>query len=164
MWPFWSKLASSNSGPKPRMRTVEGIDCFQSGFEAFGSVFDGRRPEVPLHLELVGHVVVELLGGFGDGVFDAGFGRVSAAVVVDVDALVGGGFGEAERVSGGGRDALVAADGGELAQTRRGSGGGGEAEVGEPETEVKLICHMSILDLSGAACVTQAGVAARMRR
>ena len=42
---------------------------------------DVGGPEVPAHLELVGHVVVELLGGFGDGVFDDGvFGvGVSAA-------------------------------------------------------------------------------------
>ena len=40
-------------------------------------VFGG--PELPPHLELVGHVVVELLGGFGDGVFDDGVFEVSWA-------------------------------------------------------------------------------------
>ena len=64
-------------------------------------------PELPLHLELVGHVVVELLGGLGDGVFDDGGFGVFGAVVVDVDALVGGGFGEADGVDSGGGDTLA---------------------------------------------------------
>ena len=75
-------------------------------------------PELPAHLELVGHVVVELLGGLGDGVFDDGGGGVFGAVVVDVDALVGGGFGEADGIDAGGGDAGVPADGGELAHDR----------------------------------------------
>ena len=59
-------------------------------------------PEIPAHLELVGGIVVELLGGLGYGVFDDGGGGVLGAVVVDVDALVGGGFVEADGVGGGG--------------------------------------------------------------
>ncbi len=94
------------------------------GVEAGGFVVrsgigaDVRGPELPVHLELVGHVVVELLGGFGDGVFDDGGGVVFGAVVVDVDALVGRGFGEVDGVDAGGGDAGVSADGGELAHDR----------------------------------------------
>ena len=106
------------------------------------------EPELPAHLELVGHVVVELLGGFGDGVFDDGGRGVFGAVVVDVDALVGGGFGEADGVDGGGGDAIVSADEGELAHDRdQGRGEGVEAEVGEPEAKVELIGHRDSLVL-----------------
>ena len=108
---------------------------------------DVGGPEVPAHLELVGEVVMELLGGLGDGVFDdgvfgvAGFG---GTFVVDEDALVGGGFGEADGVDGGDGDSLVflAADKGELAEDADERGREGlEAEVGKPETEVELIGH-----------------------
>jgi hypothetical protein len=61
-----------------------------AGFEGVGGVVDDGGPELPLHLELVGHVVVELLGGLGDGGFDEGVGGVFGALVVDVDALVDG--------------------------------------------------------------------------
>jgi hypothetical protein len=93
---------------------------------------------------------VELLGGFCYRAFDDGAGGVPVffgAVVVDVDALVGGGFGEADGVDRGGVDALAggvgaAADEGELAHDRdQRRGEGIEAEVGEPETEVELIGH-----------------------
>ena len=118
------------------------------GFIQFGG------PEAPAHFELIGHVVVKLLGGFGYGAFDDGAGGVLVffgAIVVDVDALVGGGFGEADGVDGGGVDALAggvvgAADEGELAHDRDQRGREGvEAEVGEPETEVELIGHGSSL-------------------
>ena len=99
---------------------------------AVGVDFGG--PEVPAHLELVGHVVVELLGGLGYGVFDDGAGGVFSAVVVDVDALVSGGFAEADGVDGGCGDTLVSTDEGELTHHRdEGVGKGFEAEVGEPE-------------------------------
>ncbi len=120
---------------------------------------DVGRPEVPAHLELVGCVVVELLGGFGDGVFDDGVGGVFGAVVVDVDALVGGGFVEADGIGGGGEDALATgwvlgaaggADEGELAHDGDERGRQSfETEVGEPETEVELICHRTSLDVWG---------------
>jgi hypothetical protein len=94
---------------------------------------------------------VELLGRFGDGVFDDGAGGVLVffgAVVVDVDALVGGGFGEADGVNAGGRYTLFSADQRELAHDRdHGRWEGFEAKVGEPETEVELIGHDSSLDL-----------------
>lgn len=41
-----------------------------------GGVAELGGPEVPTHFELVGHIVVELLGGFGDGAFDDGGGGV----------------------------------------------------------------------------------------
>ena len=43
----------------------EGVELGVGG----GGGGDVGGPEVPLHLELDGHVVVEVLGGFGDGVF-----------------------------------------------------------------------------------------------
>ena len=52
---------------------------------------------------------MELLGGFGYCGFDDGGGGVLVffgAVVVDVDALVGGGFGETDGIDAGGCDAL----------------------------------------------------------
>ena len=77
---------------------------------------------------------MELFGCLGDGVFDEGGGGVLGAVVVDVKALVGGGFVEADGVGAGGGDAGVPADEGELAHDRdEGRGEGVEAEVGEPE-------------------------------
>ena len=75
-------------------------------------------------------------------------GRVGGAGVVDVDALVGGSFGEVDGVGRGGGDAVLFGDDGELAE----NGGEGlgevvEAEVGEPEAQVKLIGHESSLRL-----------------
>ena len=102
---------------------AEAEDADGGGFELpegvelrlrFGWLPDGvgvGGPELPAHLELVGHVVVELLGGFGYGVFDDGGGGVFGAVVVDVEALVGGGFVEADGVDGGGGDALCGGSG-----------------------------------------------------
>ena len=118
-----------------------------------------RGPELPAHLELVGHVVVELLRGFGYGVFDDGAGGVGVflgAVIVDVDALVGGCFGEADGIDAGCRYALFSADERELAHDRNhGRGEGLEAEVGEPETEVELIGHKDSLDpLKDRSCRT----------
>jgi hypothetical protein len=118
------------------------------------------RPEEPTHFELVGHVVVELLGGLGYSAFDDGAGGVLVffgAVVGDVDALVGGGFGEANGIDRGGVDALAggvgaAADEGELAHDRNQRRGQGvEAEVGKPETEIELIGHDSSLALGWLA-------------
>ena len=115
--------------------------------------------EVPAHLELYGHVVVEVLGGFGDGIFDDGATGcrrfAGCAGVVDVDALVGGGFSERDGIDGGGGDTLgcgirggagvgwgVRADSGELAEDAgERSGKRLEAEVGEPEAQVELIGH-----------------------
>ncbi len=77
---------------------------------------------------------MELLGGFGYGVFDDGVFGLLGAVVVDVDALVGGGFVEADGVDAGRGDSFVSADEGELAHDRdERFGERFEAEVGEPE-------------------------------
>jgi len=111
-----------------------------------------ERPELPAHLELVGHVVVELLGGFGDGGIDGGVGWIGGGVDlggvggrawagVDVDALVGGGFGEVDGVCGGCGDTF-SADQGELAEHADERGGEGlQAEVWIPEAEVKAVGH-----------------------
>jgi hypothetical protein len=123
------------------------------GFGIDGGVAGGDfgGPKLPVHLELVGHVVVELFGGFGDGVFDDGAGGVLVffgAVVVDVDALVGGGLGEADGIDAGRSYALFSADERELAHDRdHRRREGFEAEVGKPETEVELIGHGSSLVL-----------------
>jgi len=104
------------------------------------------HPEVPLHLELVGHVVVELLRGFGDGVLDDGVLGGLGAVVVDVDALVDGGLCETDGVDAGCCDAFFTADERELTQDgdeRRRQRV--EAEVREPEAEIELIGHISSL-------------------
>jgi len=94
---------------------------------------------------------VELLGGFGDGVLDDGTGGVLVffgAIVVDVDALVGGGLGEADGIDAGRSYALFSADKRKLAHDRDdGRRQGFEAEVGKPETEVELIGHIFSLDL-----------------
>ena len=119
--------------------TPEGVEL---GFFA-GSGGDVGGPEVPLHLEFDGHVVVEVFGGFGDGVFDDGVGGVFGAVVVDVEALVGGGLGEVDGEDGGGGDAVgvgfsggcgTKADAGELAEHGyERCWEGFEAKVGKPE-------------------------------
>ena len=97
-----------------------------------------RAQELPAHLELVGHVVVELLGGprrrrhsmaasavAASGIrISAGRRVASAAGAVGVDALVGGGLGEVDGVGGGGGDA-TAADDGELAHYDAGEGARG---------------------------------------
>ena len=147
---------------------AEADDADAGGFEAPGAVeLRGQaaaievvrggeaglgHPEAPAHFELVGGVLVELFGGFGDGVFDAGgFGVVGGlgAVVVDVDALVHGGFGPVDGKGAGGVDARVIAafdagrgDLGELAQNADyGLGQRGEAKVRVPETQEKLVGH-----------------------
>ena len=85
---------------------------------------------------------MELFGGLGDGVFDDGVFGGLGAIVVDVNALVDGRFGEADGIDGGGSDALFAADEGELPQDGDERGGKRvEAEVREPEAEVELIGH-----------------------
>ncbi len=66
---------------------------------------------------------MELLGGLGDGVFDDGVLGGLGAVVVDVDALVDGGFVEADGVDGGGGDALFAADESEWRRTETSAAG-----------------------------------------
>jgi hypothetical protein len=121
-----------------------------AGFESFGGLVEDGGPELPRHLELVGHVVVELLGGLGDGGFDEGVGDLLGALVVDVDALVDGGLGEGDGVGRGDGDALVSADERELAHDAdEGFGQRGEAEVRVPETEIKLIGHAANCVLSG---------------
>ena len=63
-----------------------------------------RQPEHPAHLEFVGAVVMQLFGSFGDRVFDDGcfrVGRAFGAVVVDVDALIGGRLRPIDRVDAG---------------------------------------------------------------
>ena len=93
-----------------------------------------REPELPLHLELVSHIVVELLGGLGYGVFDDGGFGVLGAVVVDVDALIGRGFGEVDGIDRGSGDAFFSTNEHKLAEDRNQCGGQRlEAEVGEPE-------------------------------
>ncbi len=112
-------------------------------------------PEAPAHLELVGGVVVELLGGFGDGGFgEAGVGVGGfGAVVVDVNTLVDGGFGPVDGIRGGGGDAGelgmgagLAGDDDELAQDAdEGVGQGLEPEVRKPEAQIKLVGHEGIV-------------------
>ena len=123
--------AKANNSDGCGLPLPEGIECC-----GFGDLIGARvgRPEIPSHLELVSGVVVELLGCLGYCIFDEGGGGVLGAVVVDVKALVGGGFVEADWVGAGGPDAGVPADEGELAHDRdKGRGEGVEAEVGEPE-------------------------------
>ena len=107
-----------------------------------------RKPEIPLHLELVGGVLVEEFGGFGYGVVDDGGGGVCGlrgARVEDELALVDGGLGKADRVGGGRGDARKAGDAGELTHDRDERGWErGETEVGEPEGKVELIGHKRI--------------------
>lgn len=111
------------------------------------------NPELPTHLELVCHVVVELLGGLGDGGVDECVGGVVREVdwgegievrgVFDgaVDALVCWGLGEVDGIYGGSGDALFA-DQGELAEdTCEGGGKGLQPEVGVPEAEIEAVCH-----------------------
>ena len=95
-----------------------GVVLVAAGGEAKGAecgIVALLGPELPAHLELVGHVVVELLGGFGDGGFDKcvggvggwidwGVGRLAGGV--DIDALVGGGLGEVDGIGGGSGDAF----------------------------------------------------------
>jgi hypothetical protein len=113
-------------------------------------------PEQPAHLELEGHVVVELLGGLGDGGLDDGVGGVEGGVGEragrdagrggfgdDVDALVGGRLGEVNGIGRGGGDALLA-DHGELAHDSGERGGQRlQTEVGIPEAEVEAVGHQS---------------------
>lgn len=109
----------------------EGVEC--GGLCDLNGAGVGR-PEIPAHLELVGGVFVELLGGLGYGVFDEGGGGLFGAVIVDVETLIGGGLVEADGVGAGGPDARVAADEGELAHDRDECRGEAlETEVGEPE-------------------------------
>ena len=109
-------------------------------------------PELPAHLELVRHVVVELLGGLGDGGVDEFVEGVGGGIDWDggvevrgggigVDALVGGRLGEVDGIGGGGGDTL-GADLGELAQDPGKRGRQGlQAEVGIPEAEIEAVCH-----------------------
>lgn len=120
-----------------------------------------RQPEHPTHFKLVGGVVVKLFGRFGDSIFDdgaTGVFRVFGAVVEDVNALVRWGLGPVDGISGGGGDAAkiaaglaVFGDERELAQhVHHGVGQRLEAKVGEPQAEVELIGHLSILCCRGA--------------
>jgi hypothetical protein len=134
-----AEAEDSDGGGLPLPEGVE-ANGFEVGVDADASIAGLRingfgGPELPTHLELVGGVVVELLGGLSHGVFDDGFGGFLGAIVVDVEALVGGGFVEADGVGAGGRYTGVSADEGELAHDRdEGRGEVLEAEVGEPET------------------------------
>jgi len=59
---------------------------------AVGGVGFLQRPELPAHFELVGHVVVELLGGLGDGGFELGVGRAGmGSMGAGSNAAVGAG-------------------------------------------------------------------------
>ena len=85
---------------------------------------------------------MELFGGLGDCIFDDGIFGGLGAVVVDINALVDGGFVEADGIDGGGSDAFFAADKSELPQNRDERGRQGiEAEVREPEAEIELVGH-----------------------
>ena len=109
-------------------------------------------PELPTHLELVGHVVVKLLGGLGDGGLNGGVGGGGVRVHLGgqarvgaggfgVEALVGGGFGEVNGIRAGSNDA-AASDDGELAHDAgEGAGERFQAEVGVPEAEVEAVGH-----------------------
>jgi hypothetical protein len=138
-----------------RLKLPDGIEA--GGFEAGIEVDGGIRglevdalggPKLPTHLELVGHVVVKLFGGLSYGAFDEGGRGVFGTVVVDVDALVGGGFIEADGVDAGCGNSLVSADERELAHDRHHRGRECvQAEVGKPEAKVELIGHMDSLVL-----------------
>jgi hypothetical protein len=132
-----------------------GVVLVAAGGEAKGAecgIVALLGPELPVHLELVGHVVVELLGGFGDGgvdefvgCFDGGIDWDGGVEVgrgrLDVDALVGGRLGEVNGIGGGSGDTL-GADQCKLAQDAGKRGGKGlQAEVGIPEAEIEAVCH-----------------------
>ena len=119
---------------------------------AIGWVGLGGRPQVPAHLELISHVLVELLGGFGYRGLECGvvctgggvnFGAVDPGALADVnvDTLVAGRLGEVDGICGCGGDTLsthqreLAQDSGERARQ------GFEAEVGVPQAEVKTVGH-----------------------
>ncbi len=131
---------------------VEVVDVASVVQSAIGGVRLIERPELPAHLEFVGHVVVELLGGFPDGGFDGGIRSVCGGVDfswadggelvgVDVDSLVGGCLGEVDGV-GGRRGDTLGADQGKLAEHADQLGGKGfQAEVVVPEAEIQAICH-----------------------
>ena len=135
-------------GPKPTTRTRVGSRV-QAGVEAGGAGLGD--PEAPAHFELIGGVVVELLGGFGDGVFGEWRRRRRrlAALVVDVNALVDGRLGPVDRIGAGGGDAgelgvgaAFTRDSNELTEHAGECVGEGlETEVREPEAEVELIGH-----------------------
>ena len=174
-WPFCSYPATLKRGPKPRMRTVwaRSRQAEPGGPGKRGRRDRGRRrprrgwrrsqggcmqapalggPELPAHLELVCHVVVELLGGLGDGGIDEFVEGVGGGIDWDggvevrgdgigVDALVGGRLGEVDGIGGGGGDTL-GSDLGELAQNAgKRVGQGLQAEVGIPEAEIEAVCH-----------------------
>ena len=134
--------AEANDANADGLEAPSGVEA---GWTGFGD------PEAPAHFELVGGVVVELLGGFGDGVFgERGVGLGGfRAFVVDVDALVDGGFGPVDGIGGGSGDAgklglsaTFAGDGDELTEHADECVGEGlEPEVREPETEVELVGH-----------------------
>ena len=107
----------------------KGVEC-GGPFGIFGG------PEAPLHLELVGHIVVELLGSLSNGVVDDGVLGGLGAVIIDVDTLVDGCFVEGDGVNGGRGDSLGfwTGDGCELAEDADELAGQAvKAEVGKPE-------------------------------
>ena len=138
---------------------AEADDADAGGLEAPGGVEACGAglgdPEAPAHFEFIGGVVVELLGGFGDGGFgEGGVGLGGfAAFVVDVNTLIYRGLGPIDGVGGGGGDAGelgvgagLAGDGDELPEDAdEGAGQGLEPEVGEPETQIKLVSHEVIV-------------------
>lgn len=140
------------------------------GVEAGGVRFGG--PEAPAHLELVGGVVVELLGGFGDGVFGegrfdvgGGLGAIGFHSLIVIDALIDGGFGPVDGVGAGGDDAgelavgaAFSGDQSELAEDAGERGGERlEAEVRIPETEIELIGHVSLIVERGGTAASGGG-------
>jgi hypothetical protein len=133
------------AGPEgKRVGVVVRIFVFHGAVEAVVRVAAGvGGPELPGHFELVGHVVVKLLGGLGDGGLDDGFGGVGLVICVcgDVNALVDGRLGEVDGVGGGCGDAFRS-DRGEMAEDADERGGEGlQAEVRVPEAEVEAVGH-----------------------
>jgi len=97
------------------LRLPDGIEC--DGFRDLGLAGVGR-PELPAHLELVGGVIVKLLRGLGDCVFDERGGAVLQAIVENVSALVDGRFTEGDWVCARGDDSRILGDKCELAHDR----------------------------------------------
>lgn len=128
---------------------AEAGDLDRCGLQLPGSVQafagDDGLPQLPLHLKLVGGVVVQAFGRFGDGVLCQGLFAGFGTVVEHEDALEDGRLIPSQRDGGRDADAIVAADLAELLQDgdellRQGS----ETEVWEPEAEIELICHREI--------------------
>lgn len=113
-------------------------------------VVGNRRPEVPAYLEFIGHIVMELLGCFGDSVFNKRVVIGLRAVIVDIDALPRWSFIEADGIDRSRGDAFVPADDLKLAQyAGKRAGQCLKAEVWKPHAEIELVGHDTSLISAG---------------